>query len=70
VIDFMHSRVYDHSGIEAINNITEKYAAADKKLHLLNLSQECETLLKKADNIIEISLIEDLDWHIADNALD
>jgi len=69
VIDFIHSRVYDHSGIEAINSITEKYAAVNKKLHLLNLSQECETLLKKADNIIEISLIEDLDWHIADNAL-
>ena len=66
----MHSRVYDHSGIEAINNITERYAAVDKKLHLLNLSKECETLLKKADNIIEISLIENLDWHIADNTLD
>lgn len=70
VIDFKNSRVYDHSGIEAINNITEKYASFNKKLHLLNLSKECEILLQKADNIIEISVIEDLDWHIADNALD
>jgi len=70
VIDFADSRVYDHSGIEAINSITEKYASYDKKLHLINLSKECTELLNKADNIIEVSVIEDLDWHIADNALD
>ncbi len=69
VIDFENSRVYDHSGIEAINSITANYAAQNKKLHLINLSKECTELLNKADNIIEISVIEDLDWHIADNAL-
>ena len=69
VIDFENSRVYDHSGIEAINSITASYASYSKKLHLLNLSKECKELLGKADSIIEISVIEDLDWHIADNAL-
>ena len=69
VIDFENSRVYDHSGIDAINSMTANYAAYDKKLHLINLSKECTELLNKADNIIEISVIEDLDWHIADNAL-
>ncbi len=65
VIDFENARVYDHSGIEAINNITERYADQNKFLHLLNLSKECQELLKKADNIVEVSVIEDLDWHLA-----
>jgi len=69
VIDFENARVYDHSGIEAINNITERYADQGKFLHLLNLSPECKELLDKADNIVELSVIEGLDWHIADNKL-
>ncbi len=69
VIDFEKARVYDHSAIEAINNITERYADQGKFLHLLNLSKECRELLDKADSIVELSVIEDLDWHIADNRL-
>lgn len=69
VIDFKNARVYDHSGIEAINNITERYAGQNKNIHLLNLSKECQELLEKADSIVELSVIEDLDWHIADNKL-
>ncbi len=69
VIDFKNARVYDHSAIEAINNITERYADQGKLLHLLNLSPECKELLNKADSIVELSVIEDLDWHIADNRL-
>lgn len=70
VIDFDKARVYDHSGIEAINNITQRYADQGKYLHLLNLSRECQELLDKADNIVELSVIEGLDWHIADDRLD
>ena len=69
VIDFAKARVYDHSAIEAINNITQRYADQKKSLHLLNLSKECQLLLDKADNIVEVSVIEDLDWHIADDRL-
>ena len=69
VIDFANARVYDHSGIEIINNVTERYAEQGKFLHLLNLSEECKELLNKAENIVEISVIEDLDWHIADDRL-
>jgi len=69
VIDFENARVYDHSGIEAINNITERYADQGKFLHLLNLSPECKLLLDKAESIVELSVIEDLDWHIADDKL-
>jgi SulP family sulfate permease len=70
VIDFEKSRVYDHSGIEAINNITEKYAQYGKRLHLLNLSEDCQKLIKKADNIVEVSVLDNLIWHVADDKLD
>ena len=69
IIDFENSRVCDHSGIEAINNVTERYAQNNKKLHLLNLSKECSILLEKAESIVEVSVIEGLEWHIADDKL-
>lgn len=70
VIDFKHSRVYDHSGLEAINYVAEKYAQQDKKLHLLNLSSDCKILLTNAESIVEATIIDGLDWHVADNRLD
>lgn len=69
VIDFKNSRVWDHSGIEALQNITERYSQNKKKLHLLNLSKECAQLLKKAEGVVELSVIDDLEWHIADDSL-
>ena len=65
VIDFLRSRVYDHSALDAIHKLSEKYAENDKRLHLLNLSQECRNLLGKADGVVEVSVIEDLEWHLA-----
>jgi SulP family sulfate permease len=69
VIDFSQSRVWDHSGLEALQNITSRYNQNEKKLHLLNLSKECKALLGKAGNIVELSVIEDLEWHIMDDQL-
>ena len=60
IIDFKHARVYDHSGLDAIQNIADRYNQYDKKLHLLNLSKECKSLLNKAENIVEVSIIKDL----------
>ena len=70
VIDFQNSRVWDHSGIEALQNITERYEQNGKKLHLLNLSKECAQLLDRAESIVELSVIEDLEWHIPDDNTD
>lgn len=70
VIDFETFRVFDHSGLEALNFVTAKYAEYGKKLHLLNLSEECSTLLDKAESVIEVSVIEDLEWHLADDRLE
>jgi len=69
VIDFAKSRVWDHSGLEALKNVTERYSKNGKKLHLFNLSKECRLLLGKAGKIVELSVIEDLEWHIVDDIL-
>lgn len=69
IIDFAHSRVADHSAIEAIDNLAEKYTAAGKKLHLRHLSGECKLLLAKARNLVEVNIKEDPHYHIADDKL-
>jgi SulP family sulfate permease len=48
VVDFKKARVMDSSGVEAIDSITKKYKAKDKKLTLRHLSKDCKTLLNDA----------------------
>jgi SulP family sulfate permease len=69
ILEFKHSRVYDHSAIEAIDNLAERYIKAGKTLHLRHLSEECKLLLKKADTLIEVNVMEDPNYHIADDKL-
>lgn len=59
IIDFKESRVADMSGIEALNKITERYAKVGKKVHLRHLSRDCIRLLKSADKIIDVNVLED-----------
>ena len=59
IIDFSESRISDMSAIEAINSLTEKYLKEGKVLHLRHLSADCRKLLKNADKIIEVNIIED-----------
>ena len=68
-IDFLEARVHDHSGVDAIQNVAERYKKQGKCLHLMNISKECKALLNRADNIVEIKVIEGLDWHIATDKL-
>jgi SulP family sulfate permease len=65
VIDFRYSRVYDHSGVEAIDGLTEKYKAQGKKLVLRHLSPECIQLLKAASDFVEINVSEDPHYHVS-----
>lgn len=64
-IDFQHSRVYDHTGIEAIDNLTQKYKAQGKKLTLKHLSPECQALLADADDLVEVNVSEDPHYHVS-----
>jgi len=69
VVEFMHSRVSDHSGIEAIDTLAERYLSADKRLHLRHLSPECQKLLRKAGDLCEVNVIEDPKYHVAADQL-
>jgi len=69
IIEFQNSRVADHSAIEAIDNLAEKYIKAGKKLHLRHLSPECKVLLSKAGDMVEVNVMEDPKYHVADDKL-
>jgi SulP family sulfate permease len=59
IIDFKESRIVDMSGIDALNKLTVRYKKANKKLLLKHLSEDCRLLLKNADSVIEVNVIED-----------
>ncbi len=64
VIDFKESRVVDMSAIEALNKITERYLKVGKKVHLRHLSSDCQKLLKNADKIIDVNVVEDPNYKL------
>ena len=69
VIDFKESLVVDMSAIEALNKITERYHKAGKKIHLKHLSPDCRKILKNADEIIEVNVVEDPTYKLVVNKL-
>jgi SulP family sulfate permease len=48
--------VADHSAIQAIDGLAERYRALGKRLHLRHLSRDCGALLVRAKDIIELNL--------------
>ncbi|SNR61160.1 SulP family inorganic anion transporter [Lutibacter flavus] len=69
-IDFVESHVTDHSAVEAIFNLVEKYEAANKTIHLKHLSEECKILLYKSSPKFREVIIEAIDdprYHLAAN---
>jgi len=68
-IDFEESRVVDMSAIEALNKITERYLKVGKKVHLKHLSPDCKKLLKNAEQIIDVNVIEDPTYKVAVNKI-
>jgi SulP family sulfate permease len=69
IVEFQHARVSDHSAIEAIDTLAERYLNLGKQLHLRHLSPECRKLLRKAGNMVEVNVIEDPQYHVATDAL-
>ncbi|TWX54022.1 SulP family inorganic anion transporter [Colwellia hornerae] len=70
IVEFKNSRVVDHSAIEAIDTLADRYLSRGKTMHLRHLSSECTELLTKAGSLVEINVIEDPDYHIATDKLD
>ncbi len=69
IIDFKESRVVDMSAIEALNKLTERYQKVGKKIHLRHLSADCRELLKNADDIIDVNIIEDPKYKVVTNKI-
>ncbi|MBV7269327.1 SulP family inorganic anion transporter [Winogradskyella luteola] len=67
-IDFVESRVSDHSALEAIFNLVNKYEAEGKSIKLKHLSEDCKILLRKGSPKFEDVIVEDVDdprYHLA-----
>lgn len=66
-IDFIESKVADHSAIEALKNIANKYLDLEKEIKFVHLSEECKEILLKAnprfEKVIEHA-IDDPRYHI------
>jgi SulP family sulfate permease len=70
IVEFKNSRVVDHSAIEAIDTLAERYLSRGKTMHLRHLSNECNQLLTKAGSLVEINVLEDPGYHVATDKLD
>lgn len=72
-INFIESKISDHSGVEAVRNVANKYMDNGKQIKLTHLSPDCKALLLKwnpeFDTIIEDS-IEDPRYYVVTDTLD
>ena len=68
-IDFRGARLMDHSAIEAVNTLADRYTRAGKQLKLRHLSPDCLELLDRARSMIEVNYREDPKYRVADDQL-
>ncbi len=69
IVDFRHTRVADHSGVEAIHSIAQRYARYGKAIHLVHLSPDCQVLLQDMGDKVEVRVSEDPHYHVATDRL-
>jgi SulP family sulfate permease len=69
IVEFKRARVMDHSAIEAIDRLAQKYQNFGKGLRLRHLSPDCYELLERARSMVEVNLFEDPRYYVADNQL-
>jgi SulP family sulfate permease len=63
-IDFQNSRVWDHSALEAIDALADRYIKTGTNLHLLHLSPDCKDLLYKAGHLVESDKDDDPHYRV------
>ena len=72
-VDFIESKVSDHSGIEALRGVANRYLDLGKQIKLTHLSEECIILLLKAnpkfEQVIERS-IDDPRYYVVSDIMD
>jgi SulP family sulfate permease len=65
IVDFKESRIMDQSAIEAVNKLAERYEKLGKTIHLRHLSKDCIKLVKKAEAICVVNVLEDPNYFVA-----
>ncbi len=60
-IDFIEAKVSDHSGLEALFSLVNKYEKAGKTVRLKHLSEDCKRLLRKGSSKFEEVIIDAVD---------
>lgn len=68
IIDFKKARIIDHSAIQAIDSLVERYQKRGKQLRLRHLCEDCKDLLQNAKDICTFEL-DDPRYHIADDKI-
>ncbi|UPQ99367.1 sulfate transporter [Chloropicon primus] len=58
VLDFMESRVWDSSALEAISEVVQTYQNSNKEIHIRHLSRDCQKLLTNAGDLYDLNVIE------------
>lgn len=69
IVDFKESRIADHSGIEAVQKLTDRYANLNKRVRLRHLSSDCRKLLARAGSMVEVNFIEDPTYAVVSDEL-
>ena len=59
-IDFIESKVQDHSGIEAIKGVIDKYEKLGKQVRLTHLSPDCQAILVRSDAHLQQVIVTDI----------
>jgi SulP family sulfate permease len=52
ILDFQNSSITDHSGIEGLESVLERYKQNKKELQIINLDEKSTRLLQKAHSLI------------------
>ncbi|MFC1856338.1 SulP family inorganic anion transporter [Thermodesulfobacteriota bacterium] len=53
IVDFEHSRVWDHSAIEALEKLAMRYASIGKSIKYKRLSSNCANMLERSGCVVE-----------------
>lgn len=67
IVDFAGARVADHSALEAVDALSDAYRSRGKTLHLRHLSPDCRRLLARAGDLVEVNVLEDPTYAVADD---
>jgi SulP family sulfate permease len=66
IVDMKDSRVWDHSGLEAIHKLGTRYQSVGKTVRLQHISSNCKDLLRKAGSMVDVIVLpDDPSYHVA-----